>query len=77
MFRAIISSILDALDCVYSLWYNAPTMMPAGDQNGVELWYKAPKMLPAGDQDEVEFHLSLVTSRHHRRCIIPQAVNTV
>ena len=21
-----------ALDCVYSLWYNAPTMQPAGDQ---------------------------------------------
>ena len=59
MFRAIISSILDALDCVYSLWYNAPTMMPAGDQNGVELWYKAPKMLPAGDQDEVELSSSV------------------
>jgi len=34
--------------------------------------------LPAGDQDEVElkFHFTLVTSRQHRRCIIPQAVNT-
>jgi len=21
-----------ALDCVYSLWYNAPTMLPAGHQ---------------------------------------------
>jgi len=37
-------------------------------------------MLPAGDQDDVkiwEFHFILVTSRQHRRCIIPQAVNTV
>ena len=35
--------------------------------------------LPAGDQDEVElqFHLILVTCRQHRRCFIPQAVNTV
>jgi len=24
-----------------------------------------------------QLHLILVTSRHHRRCIIPQAVNTV
>jgi len=24
-----------------------------------------------------QFHLILVTSRQHRRCIIPQAVNTV
>jgi len=33
MFRAIISSILSlALDCVYSLWYKAPTMLPAGHQ---------------------------------------------
>ena len=45
-----------ALDCVYSLWYNAL------------------KKLPVGDQDE--FHLILITSRQHRRCIIPQAVNT-
>jgi len=29
MFRAIISPILGALDCVYSFWYNAPTMLPA------------------------------------------------
>jgi len=44
------------------------------------LWYTAPTMLPAGDKDEVEleeFHLILVTSRQHRRCFIPQAVNTV
>jgi len=41
------------LDCVYSLWYKAPTMLPAGDR------------------------FILVTSRQHRRCFIPQAVNTV
>jgi len=25
-------SVLDRLDCVYSLWYKEPTMQPAGDQ---------------------------------------------
>ena len=30
MFRAIISSILRSTYCVYILWYNAPTMLPAG-----------------------------------------------
>ena len=49
----------EELDCVYSLWYNALAM------------------LPAGDQDEVEFHLILVTSKQHRQCVIPQAVNIV
>jgi len=36
-------------------------------------------MLPAGDQDEVvnNFHLILVTSKQHRRCFIPQAVNSI
>jgi len=28
---------LGALDCVYSLWYNAPTVLPAGDQDEVSL----------------------------------------
>jgi len=37
MFRAIISPSLGALDCAYSLWYNAPTMLLAGDQDEVEL----------------------------------------
>ena len=37
MFRAIISPILRALDCVYSLWYNEPAMLPVGDQDEVEL----------------------------------------
>jgi len=41
-----------ALDCVYSLWYKAPTMLSAD-------------------------HLILVTSRQHRRCFIPQAVNSL
>jgi hypothetical protein len=30
MFRTIITPILGALDCVYSLWSNAPTILPAG-----------------------------------------------
>jgi len=30
MFQAIIRPSSGALDCVYSLWYNAPTMLPAG-----------------------------------------------
>jgi len=36
-------------------------------------------MLPAGKLDEVElmFHLVQLTSRQHRQCIIPHAVNTV
>ena len=59
MFRAIITPILSSTDCVYSLRYNAPTM------------------LPAGILDEVEFHLIQDTGRQHRRCIIPQPVNTV
>jgi len=29
-----------ALNCVYSLWYKAPTMLPAGDQDEVELFQK-------------------------------------
>ena len=32
MFRAIFHSSSGALDCVYSLWYNAPTMLSAGGQ---------------------------------------------
>jgi len=37
-----------ALDCVYSLWYKAPTMLPAGDQDEVELtssWSPASSVL--------------------------------
>jgi len=30
MIREIISPILRALDCVYSLWYKVLTMLPAG-----------------------------------------------
>ena len=36
MFWAIILPILRSTNCVYSLWYNAPTMLPAGDQDDVE-----------------------------------------
>ena len=39
MFRAIISPILRSTDCVYSLWYNAPTMLPAGSIVGA-LYHK-------------------------------------
>jgi len=35
----------------------------------LQLVYNAPVILPAGDKD--------VTSRQHRQCVIPQAVNTV
>jgi len=38
------------------------------------LWYNAPTMLLVGN---LEFHLIQVTTRQHRRFIIPQAVNTV
>ena len=37
MFRAIITPILRSTDCVYSLWYNAPTMLPTGIVDEVEL----------------------------------------
>jgi hypothetical protein len=30
MFRAMITPSSGVLDCVYSLWYNAPMMLPAG-----------------------------------------------
>jgi len=30
MFRAINKPILMSTDCAYSLWYNAPTMLPTG-----------------------------------------------
>jgi len=70
-----------ALDCLYSLWYKAPAMLPAGDSylsSGAldclySLWYKAPAMLPAGDK----YDLTVVTSKQHRQCITPQAVNTI
>ena len=61
MFRAIISPFLRSTDCVYSFCYNAPTMLPAGNP----------------DELELTFHLVQLTSRQHRQCIIPQAVNTV
>ena len=37
MFRAIISPIPWSTDCVYRLWYNALTMMPAGNLDEAEL----------------------------------------
>jgi len=33
MFRAIVRPSTGALDYVYSLWYNAPTMLPVGDMS--------------------------------------------
>ena len=62
MFRAIILPILRSTDCVYSLWYNAQTILTAGSLGEVEL---------------EQLHLIKVTGRQHRRCIVPQAVNTV
>jgi hypothetical protein len=44
MFRAMISPILkNTLDCVYSLWYNAPTMLPTGSLDA------SASRLPAGN----------------------------
>jgi len=38
MFRAIVSPILRSrLDYVYSLWYNAPTVLQSGNMVEVEL----------------------------------------
>jgi hypothetical protein len=36
-----------ALDCVYSLWYNAPTMLPAGNLDEVEQVPPHPGYRPA------------------------------
>ena len=45
MFRAIITPMLRS--CVYSLWYNAPTMLPTGSLDKVELRSTSPR-LPVG-----------------------------
>ena len=42
----------------YSLWYNAPTMLPVGSL----------------EAEELTFLRFQVTGRQHCRCIIPQAV---
>jgi len=48
MFRAIISPILRSTRlCVYSSWYNAPTMLPAGNLDEVE-HSSTSSRLPAG-----------------------------
>ena len=68
----------------YSLWYNAPTMLPAGSLKAEEECHTG--LLTACEQE----HLLLLTSsqqtymtlfvrfqatgRQHRGCIIPQAV---
>jgi len=44
-----------------ALWYNAPTMLPAGNL----------------DAEEHHFLLIQITGRQHRGCIVPQAVKTV
>jgi len=36
MFRATVSPILRAPDCVYSLWYNALTILPVDNMDEVE-----------------------------------------
>ena len=53
-----------AIEFIYRLWYNARAILPAGDK-----WYAG-----AYAPTHQTFHLILVTSRQHRRCIIPQAV---
>jgi hypothetical protein len=60
-FGRLFRSSSGTLDCVYSLWYNAPTMLPAGslEAEGLQL---------------LRFQAS---GRQHRGCIIQQAVNTV
>jgi hypothetical protein len=38
MFRATNSPILrSTFDCIYSFWYNAPTLLPTGDTVEMEL----------------------------------------
>ena len=41
MFRALISPSSVTLVCAYSLWYNAPTMLPAGSLEAEELRFQA------------------------------------
>jgi len=53
MFRVIISPISllslssGALDCVYSLWYNAPAMLPAGDKDSCRQQAFPPSITPS------------------------------
>jgi len=37
MFRALITPILRSTDCVYSLWYNAPTMLDEAEMRMGEI----------------------------------------
>jgi hypothetical protein len=50
-----------ALDCIYSFWYCAPILLPAGVM----------------DKMELQYHLIHDTSRQQYRCKMPDAVNTV
>ena len=47
--------------CIYSFWYNAPTLLPIG----------------ATVETERQFHLNRGTGRQQCRCIVPKAVYRV
>ena len=76
MFRALNPPIFRSIILCYSLWYNAPTMLPAGSLEAevmakpvplqerhtvcYSLWYNAPTMLPAVAGNVVAVTHSLV-----------------
>ena len=64
MFRMIVRPSSGALDCVYSLWYKAPTLLQFGNMEEV-------------DHTPNQFHLFHVAKLQQRRCFILQAVNTL
>ena len=85
MFRAIISPILRSTRLC--LWYNAPTMLPAGSIVGA-LYHTLYTQSSAPEDGrnyrpkhveliEIINKIIIVACRQHRRCIIPQAVYTV
>ena len=62
MFRATDLPILrSTFVCIYSFWYNAPTLLQTG----------------ATVEMELTFHLNRATGRQKCRCIVPKAVHTV
>jgi hypothetical protein len=72
MFRATNSPILrSTFDCIYSFWYNAPTLPPTGD--AVKMEFRSISTVCT----RTLFHLNRVTGRQQCRCIVPKAVDTV
>jgi hypothetical protein len=55
MFRVMVSPISGALDCVYSFWYNAPTMLPVAGSLEGPLYTEASR-LPAGNIVDALYH---------------------